>query len=436
MALPLLALFLAPALPFDGPAQDGGSARNGGSAAEWRVESQGGLFVARLAKAAGQERVADALARWKLDVRDQDGREQWSCFHPAPDQDLRYLLSEEGAVFVAVDPRWSDSRPVVMLRRAGGEPERIFGGELEIPREALRSAQPPGSWLSAEEGALRFTWILGPQGPRQMLELGCLDTLVRAIDLDNGLPTDAGGGLTRVWVEPALPEPPGERDTRPPPPVPPVSEFSVPSSLTGDQPLVVHLAGAHPNPGWAVWAFSLELEGDDAHTLAITPHARPPLPTGRQIQQVEPYRAEARIHGLPPGEWRVVVLGRDGPAGPPVPVEVTPGGRLARLATRGGILGLEETITLYENGVFELSSNRTQRPRLAFAPPRAFAAIREKLSRLPGLSPGANSPGSDLQRYDLTWLVGEQWRNATADDGSARGELREAIDSIRALAHP
>jgi len=49
------------------------------------VPGQGGLYEARLAKAAGQERVPDAIARWRLEVADGDGRVLWSCFHPAPD---------------------------------------------------------------------------------------------------------------------------------------------------------------------------------------------------------------------------------------------------------------------------------------------------------------------------------------------------------------
>ena len=73
---------------------------------------------------------------------------------------------------------------------------------------------------------------------------------------------------------------------------------------------------------------------------------------------------------------------------------------------------------------------------MAFAAPRAFAEARAALLRLPPLSPGAQSPGSDLMRYELRWRTTQGWRELEADDGSARGELRAAVDAVRALAQP
>jgi len=154
------------------------------------------------------------------------------------------------------------------------------------------------------------------------------------------------------------------------------------------------------------------------------------------LQQIEPYVAEARVHGLPPGTYQLVVEGAEGPAGPPLPFEVRPGGVLATLRTRGGILGLDETVTLYANGVVHVVRNKPELDDMSFAPPRAFASARTELSRLPALSPGAASPGSDLMRYELRWRAPEGWRELVADDGSARGEVRRAIDAVRALAQP
>jgi hypothetical protein len=73
---------------------------------------------------------------------------------------------------------------------------------------------------------------------------------------------------------------------------------------------------------------------------------------------------------------------------------------------------------------------------MAYAPPRAFAEARAQLSRLAPLSPGAASPGSDLFRYELRWRRPEGWRELVADDGSARGEVRRAVEAVRALAQP
>ena len=84
---------LALLLPFGGPPSD----------AELLLESPGGHFHARLAKVAGQEKVADAIARWKLTVSDVDGRALWSCFHPAPHTTPSCSASL---------PLWSCSEPI------------------------------------------------------------------------------------------------------------------------------------------------------------------------------------------------------------------------------------------------------------------------------------------------------------------------------------
>lgn len=390
------------------------------------VASAGGLFHARLQKAVGQERVADSLARWKLAVRDGDGRLLWETFHPAPVEGHAYHLAQDGSVFCEVDPVWSDARAVVRLVVGDTQPLKLFGGELGIARQALRAAEPAGAWLAGSE-PVRFGWVLGRLGPRQVLELDCVDGEVRKVDLENGRPLDAGGGLVRVWADP-----PFAKDSVPPSAGAPVVEWSASESVSGDVPVVVTLSGNFPNPGWRVFAFALSRNPDGL--LVLTPRARPPLPPGVTIQQLEPFSVEARIHGLPPGEHRIAVQGSDGIVGEPRVVRVSAGGVLARLRTTGGILGLDETITLYENGTYGRESNRNQGPPFTFAAPRAFADVRGRLARLPGISPGALSTGSDLRTYELEWRVAGQWRRAEADDGNLGGELRDAVQAVRALA--
>ena len=168
----------------------------------------------------------------------------------------------------------------------------------------------------------------------------------------------------------------------------------------------------------------------------LSPRAKPPMPGGPKVQQVEPYVAEARILGLPPGRYRIAVEGAKGPAATPVEVEITPGGVLAELSTRGGILGLDERVTLFENGVVEVRSNRPERHSMAFSDPRTFAEARALLSKLPAIEPKVASPGADLFKYALRWRAPEGWREVQADDGNARGELRTALDAVRALNQP
>ena len=398
------------------------------------IESQGGHFKARLGKAAGQERVADAIARWRLEVTDTDGRAQWSTVHPAPQSSQRFLLSEDGAYFVVLAQAWSDSRPIVSIRSgSGGEPTPIFGGELGIARDALRTAEPPGAWLAAGDESARFTWIAGPSGPRQLLELACVDGVHRSIDLESGAATDAGGGQVKVTVEPPFDS---DHDSVPPSRPAPVTSFTAPARCAGDEPLVVRIEGSHPQPGWKVFAFGMEAGGEDGRTLLLSPRAKPPMPGGPKVQQVEPYVAEARILGLPPGRYRIAVEGTKGAAATPVEVEITPGGVLAELSTRGGILGLDERVTLFENGVVEVRSNRPERHSMAFSDPRTFAEARALLSKLPAIEPKVASPGADLFKYALRWRAPEGWREVQADDGNARGELRTALDAVRALKQP
>lgn len=388
------------------------------------VHSRGGHFRAQIAKAPGQERVADAIARWKLTVEDAEGRALWSAFHPAPGATQIFLLAQDASRFAVVDRHYGDAKAVVTLR-AGDDVERVFGGQLGMDPGRLRAAVPAGTWLAEGEDAVRFSWTLGPFGPMQMLDLACADGVLRRIDLASGLPLDAGGGQVPVRVEPVFVE-----ETVPPSVVPQVLGATAPEVVFGDDGLVVTIEGQHPNPGWRVFAFGLEPGGDDGRTLLITPRAKPPMPGGLQVQRIEPWTAQATLRGLPPGEHRIQVMGDKGAVGAPLSVRVRTGGILAMLACSGGILGLEERITLFQNGTIAIESNRPERESLHFAPPRAFATAQGLLAALPALAPGPSSGGADFMRYDLTWRVAGRWHNVTGDDGNVRGELRRAIDAL------
>lgn len=398
-------------------------------AGEIVVHSRGGHFRALLAKAPGQERVADAIARWKLVVSDAEGRALWSAFHPAPGATQRFLLAQDGSRFAVVDTHYGDAKAVVTLR-LGEDVDRVFGGQLGMDAARLRTAQPAGTWLAEGEEAVRFSWLLGPFGPMQMLDLACFDGVVRRIDLTSGLPLDAGGGQVPVRVEPVF-----EGETVPPSAIPAVLSASAPEEVFGDEGLVITIEGTHPNPGWRVFAFALEPGGEDGRTLVIAPRAKPPMPGGLQVQKVEPWTAQATLRGLPPGEHRIQVRGSDGPVGPPLAVRVRAGGILASLAVQGGILGLDERVTLFQNGTVAVESNRPERESLRFAAPRAFATAAGLLSALPPLAPGPGPQGADLMRYRLTWRVADRWHEVSGDDGNVRGELRRAIDALLAVGH-
>ncbi|HVS17840.1 MAG TPA: hypothetical protein VMT18_04505 [Planctomycetota bacterium] len=392
------------------------------------IHSRGNHFRAVLAKAPGQERVPDAIARWKLAVSDADGHLLWSAFHPAPGATQRFSLAQDASRFAVVDTRYGDGQAVVTLRR-GEDVERVFGGQLGMDPAKVRALGSEGTWLADVEQPVRFAWMLGPFGPLQLLDLECFDGEVRRIDLASGLPLDAGGGRVPVRVEPVFVE-----ESVPPSVVPVVTSATAPSEVFGDEGLVVTIHGQHPNPGWRIFAFGLEPGGPDGRTLVITPRAKPPMPGGLQVQKTEPFTVEATLRGLPPGEHMIQVQGQQGPAVEPLVVLVRTGGVLAMLGLSGGILGLDERITLFENGTIAIESNRPQRESLHFAAPRAFAAARTALSSLPPIPPGPGAVGSDFMHYELTWKSGERWHTLTGDDGNVRGELRRAIDAVAAVA--
>lgn len=392
------------------------------------VHSRGEHYRAVLAKAAGQERVPDAIARWKLTVSDAEGHALWSCFHPAPGPTQTFHLAQDARWFAVVDRRYGDAQPVVTLRQ-GEEVTRVFGGQLGMDPGRVRALGSEGTWLADVEAPVRFTWMLGPFGPLQMLDLECFDGVVRRIDLASGLPLAAGGGVVPVRVEPVFVE-----DSVPPSAVPTVTSASAPGEVFGDEGLVVTIHGEHPNPGWRIFAFGLEPGGPDGRTLVISPRAKPPMPGGLQVQKTEPFTVEATLRGLPPGEHVIQVLGQEGPVEPPLVVLVRTGGILAMLSVQGGILGLDERITLFSNGTVAIESNRPERESLHFAPPRLFAAAGARLSSLPPIPPGPTSAGADFMRYELTWKQADRWHTLSGDDGNVRGELRRAIDAVIAVA--
>ena len=393
------------------------------------VHSRGGHFRAALAKAPGQERVPDAIARWKLVVSDAEGHALWSCFHPAPGPTQRFFLAQDASRLAVVDTVYGDAQPVVTLR-LGEDVQRVFGGQLGMDPNRVRALGSQGTWLADVDEPVRFAWTLGPFGPLQLLDLECFDGVVRRIDLASGLPLHAGGGRVPVRVEPVFVE-----ESVPPSVVPAVTSASAPSEVFGDEGLVVTISGTHPNPGWRIFAFALEPGGPDGRTLVISPRAKPPMPGGLQIQKVEPYTVEATLRGLPPGEHVIQVLGLDGPVKPPLVVLVRTGGIAAMLAVQGGILGLDERITLFENGTVAIESNRPERESLHYAAPRLHAAALAELSKLPPIPPGPTRAGADFMRYELTWKQGERWHTLAGDDGNVRGELRRAIDAVLAVAN-
>ena len=193
--------------------------------------------------------------------------------------------------------------------------------------------------------------------------------------------------------------------------------------------MLVKLAGSPPTPGWKLVGFTLE-RGAGENELVLTPHSEPPK--GPALQVLSPFQGVAAIIGLKPGVYRIRARGR-GPERAESEVTVLPAGLVVRLRTTGGIMGLDELITLYENGVAKRVANKPAEERMFHLHPDTLRAVDERLPTLEG-DDASPSRGADLFEHELGWWSDDEWHSIKLDSVSANGtSAGELIALLRGL---
>jgi hypothetical protein len=116
------------------------------------VPATNGLFEARIRRAAGQERVPEAIARWRLSVYElpiAEGEEPlWSTVVAHRAGERIHVLSDDGRAFAAIEPEYSDSSLLARIWRDGSLLTELSSTELGVDRSRLERADGRRPWLA------------------------------------------------------------------------------------------------------------------------------------------------------------------------------------------------------------------------------------------------------------------------------------------------
>lgn len=396
------------------------------------IASGSGLYRAEVRKAPGQERVNDALARWRLSVfssaPEAPSAPLWSCVFAHRAGARIHRLSDDGQALLVVEPGYSASRALV--RVWGPEAERFALTAAQLDVSPRRSAEEAPPWLKAEGEGVAFEWHETPRGPVQFARLDTLEGAQRWIDLATGEVRSSARFETRVAVVPdaAL----AEVNVLA---APFVSSFECATKLHWGEVLEVRVSGSHPTPNWRNVGFQFRWQGEDSRELVLLPMSSPPPANSPQLQVLQGYHATARVVGLSPGRYTLRVEGRGEEQPPPRAIEVLPARPALTLRTTGGIIGMERSVRLYVGGVAIVESSRPARDtRIVLLAPLQVARM-EDLLRMAEREPAGRGDTlvSDAVEHELRWRSGERdiVRRVT-DPGSvgAAGELARLLQAL------
>jgi hypothetical protein len=393
------------------------------------VVSPSGHFRAEIARAKGQERVPEALARWTLSVHPnpplESGEPRWSASFPHRATPRWHLLSDDGLAFVTVDREYGESRELVGIWRAGERIAELSATELELDRG--RASRPAdGSWLAADTPpALR--WGETSAGPQAYLVLVTARGEERFVDLARGTASAALGEVSEPWAEP-----PASRAGKPGLQVGLPDRCTLPRSIHWGETLEVRIDGHHATPNWMFVGFELARDPEESGTLVLTPVSAPPPQGTVQATVLQDFSAVARIRGLMPGLYRLR-LERFVRPDERFEFEVLPARPYLELRRRGGFAGIDQSLRVYSSGVVvdEWTSPprdpaRTYRMLSLAEAERLVDAARALKS---GTQPRSTS-GADLLRCRITVFDDSGPRSREFDDAGLQGPERQILDLL------
>lgn len=405
---------------------------------EPEVRSGNGRFVAAIGKAAGQERVRDPLARWRLEVLEvaADGSRSalWGCPFVHGAEARRYLLSDDGTTLVQVVEHLPSRRPLVQVLREGV----VVAALDSLGLEHARTSGEPAAWLEPDADAARLEWRVTDAGVWLALVLRARGGAVALVDLGTGELVLSERPADPVVVLPAPPSDPALRLESAY-----VSALDAPPYSLAGEPLELVVQGAYPTPNWNLMGFELArpdperipsfqdmlaAQADLERALEIVPRIAPP-DGGPQAAVLEGFRSTATLHGLGVGRWMLAARGRDERRVEPVVVDVLPARLRLRLVVTGGLAGVEQRASLYAPGVLEHSDSRSPAARRAMLRERELARLESLLAQLPA-DPRSSTSSADVLVYDLGWWRDGRWRTLRADELSAEPAVRALVEEL------
>ncbi|MBM3990164.1 MAG: hypothetical protein FJ298_04045 [Planctomycetes bacterium] len=393
------------------------------------VVSASGHFRAEIARAKGQERVPDALARWTLSVHPnpslESGAARWSASYPHRATPRWHLLSDDGLAFVSVDREYGESRDLVSIWRTGERQAEFSAALLDLDRgRADRRAD--GAWLASDvPPALR--WGETSAGPQVFLALVTNRGEERFVDLARGALSRTLGELSEPWAEP-----PASRVGKPGLQVGLPDSCTLPRSIHWGETLEVRVDGHHATPNWMFVGFELARDSEEPGLLVLTPVSAPPPQGTAQTIATRDFSAVARIRGLMPGRYKLR-LERFVRPDERFEFEVLPARPYLELRRRGGLAGIDESLRVYPSGV--VVDEWTSPPR---DPARTYRMLSlaeaERLvdaaRALKSLTQPRSATGADFLRCRISVFDETGPRTREFDDVGVQGPERELLELL------
>lgn len=393
------------------------------------VVSADGHFRAEIARAKGQERVPEALARWTLSVHPnpplESGEPRWSVSYPHRSTPRWHLLSDDGLAFVSVDREYGESRELVTIWRTGERLAELSAAELDLDRG--RSGRPAdGSWLAADTPPV-LRWGETSAGPQAFLALVTDRGQERFVDLARGTASATLGEVSEPWAEP-----PASRAGKPGLQVGLPDRCTLPRSIHWGETLEVRIDGHHATPNWMFVGFELARDPEEPGTLVLTPVSAPPPQGTVQATVLQDFSAVARIRGLMPGLYKLR-LERFVRPDERFEFEVLPARPYLELRRRGGFAGIDQSLRVYPSGV--VVDEWTSPPR---DPARTYrmlslAEAERLVDAARALKSGTqprSSTGADLLRCRITVFDDSGPRSREFDDAGLQGPERQILDLL------
>jgi hypothetical protein len=393
------------------------------------VRSPNGRRVARIAKAGGQERVADALARWQVSVSStqhegtpEGAPDMWSGPYPhRPGQ--HYLLSDDGLLLVQVSAAYSASHTMVRIHREGRELADLAGADLDLEQRALpKEAGGERAWLAAGAEPT-LAWSTTGDGPELRLGLSCSDGRTRTVNALTGRLVREQPAEALLQIDPAV-----VAEAQAACELPYVRAVRAPRFVPAGTPVTLEVEGDFPTPGWRLLGFRLDAT---AELVILALRLENPA-----AQVLKSYSSKVAVHGLAPGSHTLFVRGREGEPGQAVAIEVLPSRLRLSLAISGGFVGLRETFELFEAGVLRVQSRFFEGERFGLA---RWAAMEldALVAALPATDSERLTPGAaDMLHMRLSYWREGSWVTLVVDDGTAAGATAALIERVRAMAAP
>ena len=392
------------------------------------VRSDNGRFVAQVRRSDDDPGSPRNRAQFAVTVYELDGDERakrWSAPYAYRGSSEGHLLTDDGQVFVHVDERLANDRPLVEGWRGG---KRLFAFTA---RDLHVDGREQERWLADARPAARLR--VASKG--KMLDVLARDGRVRTIDLDKGALSGPSLDHSAMNAE-VSPEAGsiGQESTG----AAYVEGFACAIFAEEGFETEVRVRGSLPTPTHRFIGFSLEVSPGDATRLVLTPRVAEPSAETVSVQMLAPFEQVATIRGLQAGSYRVEVRGRADRKLPPRPLIVVSEGTMIALRTSGGITGETRFISVSYDGHVETFSSRAPQKRSFFAPVDVLEDLAGRNSGLSLQPPAQTSQGADLTLYEIASLKVQPQHHDLAtlvrDDKTIDANLREIVSLLQGLA--